>query len=122
MTILLLIASLVLFVPAFVVLIKHLIPISCSLGKSLAVGVLQDLALCTQILDDLLLMLVDPTGKHDHEKLSGLKDEVHVFPDPGFAKWVALDTWLSLSIARDGHWEHIPKFNAMWQVQFGRIS
>jgi hypothetical protein len=35
------------------------------------------LVLRAQILDDLLLLPVDPTGQDENEKLPGLKDEVH---------------------------------------------
>jgi hypothetical protein len=37
----------------------------------------QDLVLGAQVLNDLLLLPVDPTGQDEKEQLPGLQDEVH---------------------------------------------
>jgi hypothetical protein len=48
---------------------------------SLAVGLLQDLVLGAEVLDDLLLLPVDQAGEDGQEKLSRLQDEVHGWSD-----------------------------------------
>jgi hypothetical protein len=40
-------------------------------------GFFQDLILGAQVLDDLLLLPIDPTGKGEQEKLPGLQSEFH---------------------------------------------
>jgi hypothetical protein len=40
----------------------------------------EDLVLRAQILDDLLLLTINPAGENEQQKLPGLKDEVHGRP------------------------------------------
>ena len=47
----------------------------------LTVRFLQNLVLGAQVVDDLLLLPIDPSGEDDEEKLPGLQDEVHAGSD-----------------------------------------
>jgi hypothetical protein len=44
---------------------------------SLAELLAEDLVFGAKILDDLLLLAIDPTGKEEKQKVPGLEDEVH---------------------------------------------
>jgi hypothetical protein len=41
----------------------------------------EHLIFSSQVLDDVLLMAIDPTGQTDQEQVPGLWDEIHFSPD-----------------------------------------